>query len=117
MPGRQTVLGWLADKDNEGFRTRYAYAREAQADLYAEECIEIADTPVLGTKTVSREWGEEVTEADMIEHRRLQVLTRQWYASKLAPKKYGDKLQADLNHSGTVQVVKLNNEPAPEMPE
>jgi hypothetical protein len=30
-------------------------------------------------------------------HRRLQVDARKWAASKLAPKKYGDKLDIDAN--------------------
>ena len=34
----------------------------------------------------------------MIEHRRLQVDVRKWMAGKLAPKKYGDKL--DVTSAG-----------------
>jgi hypothetical protein len=30
---------------------------------------------------------------DMLGHRRLQVEARKWYAAKLAPKKYGDRLE------------------------
>jgi hypothetical protein len=96
MPGRQTVLDWLADDTYADFRTKYARAREAQADFHAEEILRIADTPVIGIKTTSKEWGEEVTEADMIEHRKLQVLARQWYVAKLAPKKYGEKSSMEL---------------------
>lgn len=59
----------------------------------AAEIIKIADTPVVGIKKKTNEKGEvETTEGDMIEHRRLQVDARKWAASKLAPKKYGDKL-------------------------
>lgn len=68
----------------------------------AEEIIEIANTPVIGQKTVSKATGLETTECDMIEHRRLQVDARKWYLSKVLPKVYGDKL--DLNHSGGVTV-------------
>lgn len=98
MPGRRTVLDWLDDDAHLNFRAKYARAREAQADLLAEEIVQIADTPQIGTKSVSKATGTEITEGDMIEHRRLQVLARQWYAAKLAPKKYGDKV--DLNHGG-----------------
>jgi hypothetical protein len=59
---------------------------------------------VLGITTKSGKDGVEITEGDMIQHRRLQVDARKWYASKLAPKKYGDKIEADLNHSGGITV-------------
>lgn len=107
MPGRQTVLGWLADDTYADFRTKYAYAREAQADHLAEEMMQIADTPRTGQKITSKEWGDEITEADMIEHRKLQVATRQWYAAKLAPKKYGDKQHVEM--SGSLDLRKLSD--------
>jgi len=106
MPSRRTVLYWLLDKDHAEFLRQYTLAREAQADHYAEEIIQIADTPQLGVKTKTNEDGEvETTEGDMIEHRRLQVDARKWYASKLAPKKYADKLETTLSgpDGGAVQ--------------
>lgn len=36
---------------------------------------------------------------------RLQIDARKWYASKLAPKKYGDKLDLNANHTGTIEIV------------
>lgn len=90
MPSQSMAYRWLIEHPE--FREQYARAREAQADKLAEEILQIADTPVIGTKVTSKEWGDEITEADMIEHRKLQVDARKWIASKLAPKKYGDKL-------------------------
>lgn len=99
MPNRTTFMRWLHEGTHDGLHDKYARARESQADFYAEEIIQIADTPIIGSKTKINEKGElEVTKGDMIEHRRLQVDARKWYASKVAPKKYGDKLalgQAD----------------------
>lgn len=93
MPNVATVIRWLANPAYAEFRAQYARAREAQADILADEIIDIADTPVTGQKTKTNDKGEvETTTGDMIEHRRLQVDARKWYASKLAPKKYGDKL-------------------------
>lgn len=103
MPHRATVFRWLADEARKDFRDQYARAREAQADLLVDELRDIADTPQLGTKTVSKATGTEITEADMIEHRRLQVDARKWLAGKLAPKKYGDKM--DVEHGGSVGVT------------
>ncbi len=87
----RVLFNWLK-KDAE-FMQQYAHAREMQADLLFGQIIAIADTPLMGTKTVAKEWGLEVTTGDMIEHRRLQVDARKWLVTKLAPKKYGDKLQ------------------------
>ncbi len=65
----------------------------------AEEIIEISDTPCLGVKTKTlKDGSEEVTEGDMIEHRRLQVDARKWLLSKMRPEKYGDR--TSLEHSG-----------------
>lgn len=100
MPARPTVHLWvLQDAD---FRKRYIAARDAQADTWVDETIDIADTTEEGTKTTTRGTGDKaVTEtvtADMVEHRRLRVAARQWAAAKNAPKKYGDRIQAE--HTG-----------------
>jgi hypothetical protein len=67
-------------------------------EFHAEEILQIADTPRIGVKTKTTEDGIEVTEGDMIEHRRLQVEARKWLLSKLVPKKYGDLQKVE--HSG-----------------
>lgn len=96
MPGTSTVFRWLAA--HADFRDMYARAREAQADALFDETLDIADTPVTGEKTKIDKDGNviEMTKADMIEHRRLQIDTRKWVAAKLRPKVYGDKLDVDL---------------------
>lgn len=95
MPNKATVFKWLAA--DRAFSDQYARARECQADALADEVVYIADTPQIGTKSVSKATGLEITEGDMIEHRRLQVDARKWMAGKLAPKKYGNKQEIDLN--------------------
>jgi len=103
MPDKSTVFRWLAS--NEDFRDQYARAREAQADFYAEEIIEISDD---GTN----DWMERRSESEKgagvntgwvlngehVQRSRLRVDARKWYASKVAPKKYGDKFINE--HSG-----------------
>ena len=84
MPGQTTVYRWL--RENDEFRQQYTHARELQAEYYADEIIEIADEAKNEDAQVAR----------------LRVDARKWKASKLAPKKYGDKL--DLNHSGGIAV-------------
>lgn len=102
MPPESTVRQWVVD-DREGFAAQYARARALGLDALADEILAIADTPKLGTKTTSKASGTETTEGDMIEHRRLQVDARKWYLSKLAPKKYGDKL--DVTAKVTTQTL------------
>lgn len=96
MPSRATIFRWLAA--DEAFRDQYTRACEVRHEELFDQMLEIADTPQAGTKSVSKATGLEITEADMIEHRRLQVETRKWALAKMAPKKYGDKI--DLNHGG-----------------
>lgn len=90
MPDRVTVFRWLAA--NEAFRIQYARAREEQADVLAEEIVQIADDG--SNDTYQTDDGAAVNH-DVIARSRLRVDARKWYASKLAPKKYGDKLELD----------------------
>lgn len=81
---------WL-QKDGK-FQEQYARARERQADFYVNEIIEIADE--LQIEATYK--GEDVTldvSSSAVARNRLRVDSRKWIASKLAPKKYGDKLQ------------------------
>lgn len=103
FPDQTTVYRWL--RDVESFRLQYTRAREDQAETLFDQMVTIADTPVIGTKTVTKATGVEMTEGDMIEHRRLQVETRKWVLGKLAPKKYGEKQQ--IEHSGSVTLEAL----------
>jgi hypothetical protein len=101
-PNKSTVLRWLAN--NEQFRAQYARAREEQADAYADEIIEIADN-------ASNDWMERNDDDnpgwqanhDHINRSRLRIDSRKWVASKLAPKKYGDKM--DLNVAGKLDGI------------
>lgn len=105
-PNKSTVFRWL--EANEAFATRYAHARESQADSLVDDILLIADTPLLGVKTKTNEKGEiETTEGDMLEHRKLQISSRQWLAEKLKPKKYGAFKAVELTGSGggPVQII------------
>lgn len=98
MPARSTVFKWL--RDIEGFSDQYARAREAQADLLADEILVIADDA--SQDTVLKERGDgseyEVANTEWINRSRLRVDARKWLASKMAPKKYGDKVTNE--HTG-----------------
>jgi len=96
FPSESMVYRWL--EKYEEFREKYARAREKQAERYAAEIIALADTPVEARKVVIKADGsEEITIGDAVDRTRLQIDARKWYASKLAPKKYGDKLQQEVS--------------------
>lgn len=96
MPARGTVYRWLIE--NADFQDQYTRAREKQADYFAEEIIEIADSAEAESAAVSKA--------------KLQIDARKWAASKIAPKKYGDKQEIDVKSSdGSMRPsVRLNAE-------
>jgi hypothetical protein len=87
MPDQTTVYRWL--RDDEDFRQRYTRAREDQAEFYLDEIIAISDDTTHDTKHTDS--GEQPN-SEWISRSRLRVDARKWAMSKLAPKKYGDKL-------------------------
>lgn len=94
MPGKSTVFRWLGSFP--AFRDQYARAREAQADTLADELLDIADDgdndwmERKGEDGQSLGWREN---GEAIQRSRLRVDTRKWIASKLKPKKYGERLE------------------------
>lgn len=94
MPSFSTVMRWL--QSQEEFRRAYAIAREMQADLLADEILEIADDGRLDYRERYGQGGEVVgveVDYEHIQRAKLRVDARKWYAAKLAPRKYGDRLQ------------------------
>ena len=77
MPSRDTVYKWLIE--DADFSDNYTRAREAQADFYADEITDIADTEDDPNKA------------------RVRIDARKWAAGKLKPKVYGDRLQLDAD--------------------
>ena len=64
----------------------YAHAREDLIERMASEVMELADSEVPETGDGKKDW-------QAIQKHKLQVDTRKWLLSKLAPKKYGEKLE------------------------
>jgi transposase-like protein len=82
---RQTVFDWLRRQPE--FAEQYAIAKEESADYLAEEMLEIADD-----------------RSEDPQSRRVRVDTRKWIASKMKPKKYGEKLDVNGKFDGTLQL-------------
>ena len=87
LPAPSTIANWLNTRPE--FVERYLRARERQADLIFDECLEIADEASRDTKT-GRD-GAEVMDGEWVARSKLRVDTRLRMAGKLAPKKYGDR--------------------------
>lgn len=104
FPGLMALIRWRNEFD--GFDEKFQRAKEMQADLMAEETIDIADTPQEGITTTEKETFVETKTEDMLGHRRLQVDTRKWFASKMNPK-YSDKLDI----SGGLDNTNLERDP------
>ena len=102
MPDKATVLRWLADEAKADFRDQYVLAREMQADALFDEALEIADD-ALGDWAVDKD-GKKVFDHEHVQRSRLRVDTRKWAAGKLAPKRYGDKIQHTGDGGGPIRV-------------
>jgi hypothetical protein len=112
MPSSSTFFIWL---DEDDFKSKqYARACEMRAEVLFDQMLQIAFTPVEGeTKKIVKKGKvqeTETTKGDMLGHRRLQVDTIKWSISKLAPKKYGDKMDvttAGDKINGTPSIVRV----------
>lgn len=91
MPPITTVMDWI-DKYLD-FTVQYARARELQADHLAAEIIEIADDSGFDARVDGS--GNIVIDHDAINRARLRADVRKWYAGKLRPKVYGDRIETE----------------------
>ena len=78
MPSEAGIYKWLANHPE--FVEKYTRAREQQADVYSHQIVDIADSATPEDYMVAK----------------LRLDARKWAASKLAPKKYGDR----MTHAG-----------------
>lgn len=85
MPSKATVFRWL--RLYPDFADNYSRAKQESADALVEDMLDIADD-----------------RADDPQSRRVRVDTRKWIASKMKPKKYGDKLDVDANVNGKMEL-------------
>lgn len=100
-PHMTTVLRWL--QVHPDFLVLYQLSREAQAETMAEEIISIADDSERDTITDND--GNEKMNAEFVARSRLRVESRKWLASKLLPKKYGDRVTQDITHTGRIDTL------------
>jgi hypothetical protein len=100
-PSNRTIYDkMLADPE---VASRVAGARDVGYDMMAEECLDIANTQLLGRRTKRSDDGFEIVEEDVLGHRKLQIETRLKLLACWNPKKYGNK--QEVEHKGTMSVV------------
>lgn len=73
MPDRRTVINWM--EAHPEFYAKYAKARRLQADLMDDLIIDTAES----------------TNSDNANASRVKIAAYQWRASRLEPRRYGDK--------------------------
>lgn len=104
MPAASSVFKWLTL--HEDFAEQYARAKVAGVEALAEEILDIADD-------ATNDWMERkdpdgqnigwVFNGEAARRSQLRIDSRKWILSKLAPKKYGDRL--DVNANVTTNLV------------
>jgi hypothetical protein len=85
MPNKSTVFRWL--HEHQDFCDQYAHAREVQAETLIEETLEIADDCIADQAEVAKA--------------KLRVDTRKWFITKVAPKKYGELVKQEIDHTSS----------------
>lgn len=102
LPSPSTIFSWLT-KYKE-FSEQYARAKSLQAEVLADEIIDISDDG--SNDLFFDDDGNAITNHDVIARSRLRVDARKWLASKLAPKVYGDRVQNEVTLISHEQALK-----------
>lgn len=105
LPDKTTINRWRLRVP--AFNTQYAQAKLRQADILAEECLEIADDSE--RDTIVNEDGKEVCDIEYVNRCRLRIDTRKWLAAKLLPRQYGKAAEETEPQSLTL-IVKHEDE-------
>lgn len=115
MPCISSVMNWLLS-DSElhaGFLERYDHARRIQAQILADELMDIADD---GSNDYMErndpENGGYAVNGEALGRSRLRVDTRKWFMSKVIPK-FKDKPEEDTtpkNQPITINLVKAEKD-------
>jgi hypothetical protein len=103
------VASWFCERalDEKEFGERYARARVLQCEAWADKIHDEAVVSRLGTKTVEKPEGVEITTGDAVDRSRLAVDALKWTLAKLHPAKYGDRLTQQLEgpDGGPIQLT------------
>ncbi len=93
MPSTQTFYKWIDEDELKS--KQYARACEVRADAIFDDIIEIADDSSYDAIVTD---NGEIINSEFVARSRIRIDARKWIASKLNPKKYGDK--TDITSGG-----------------
>lgn len=66
------------------------------------------DNPICAGHKPEKVFETKTVTGDTVERSRLQVEARKWYASKVMPKKYGDRLELAGDKDSPIQVISVS---------
>lgn len=98
LPCVATVFNWF--RTYPQFLEQYTRAKEESADALIEESLDIADDGTNDWMERNNAEGECIgwqLNGEHVQRSRLRIETRKWMASKLKPKKYGERVTQDVN--------------------
>lgn len=101
MPSYNIVLKWLSNGSNPEFEVAYEHAREHQADTLTDQIMEDAEHAEDSIK------GDRADNA-RVQAVRLRIETKKWVASKMKPRKYGDKTALTGADGGAIEIAVVN---------
>jgi hypothetical protein len=90
FPTEGSVRAWSRE-DRDGFATRFRIARDLQLDCWSDLIVDLADRQDLDPRD-----------------RAIRIDTRKWLMSKLAPKRYGERLLHASDPENRIQVMHRN---------
>lgn len=99
LPAVSTWFLWM--RAHVGLSEQYTQAKQEAADAFTEDILDIADDGTNDWMADNYDKGKTpgyALNGENIQRSKLRIETRRWLASKLKPKKYGDKL--DLTSGG-----------------
>lgn len=97
FPPESTVRLWVMSDVPQGIAAQYARAKDMQMESWADEITDIADDGTNDWMTIRRGDQEiEVENREVVNRSRLRVDARKWLMSKIAPKKYADRIQTEI---------------------
>lgn len=97
LPSRKIIMREVLEIPE--YAARYARARDALLECWADDIIDISDDGTTDYITkVGRNGHEyEAVDQEHIQRSRLRVDSRKWLLSKLKPETYGDKIEASVS--------------------
>ncbi|HEX4371997.1 MAG TPA: hypothetical protein VHZ50_01710 [Puia sp.] len=88
-PNPNTIYEWRLKLKE--FGEMYTKAKKSQVEVLVDEILAIADDN--SQDYITNDEGKLVYNSEHVNRSRLRIDTRKWFAAKLAPRIYGDKVE------------------------